>query len=91
AQAQAARQDAAALSARLAEATAAHDAAATGLAAAREATAAAEGRLGELEVRLRAVEAERDAAQRRSAQLVDQVSDLATALARLGTGARHDR
>ncbi|EEP69720.1 hypothetical protein MCAG_00047 [Micromonospora sp. ATCC 39149] len=64
------------------------DATAAQLAAAREAAAAVEGRLGELDARLRAAEAERDAAQRRSAQLVDQVSDMAAALARLGAAPR---
>ncbi|GAA2709219.1 hypothetical protein GCM10010429_23430 [Micromonospora olivasterospora] len=57
------------------------------LTAARQAVAAVQGRLDELDGRLRAAEAERDAAQRRSAQLVDQVSDLAAALARLGAPA----
>ncbi|RBI95952.1 hypothetical protein DRA43_30765 [Micromonospora provocatoris] len=39
------------------------------------------------------IEADRDAAQRRAGQLADQVSDLATALARLGarTGLRRPR
>ncbi|MGW4154950.1 hypothetical protein ACWEDF_17525, partial [Micromonospora chersina] len=57
------------------------------LAAARQAAAAVEARLAELTVRLAAAETDRDAAQRRAGQLADQVSDLATALARLGSRA----
>ncbi|NES37316.1 hypothetical protein G3554_14245, partial [Micromonospora sp. PPF5-17] len=57
----------------------------TELAAARDTAGAAEARLAELTVRLAAAEADRDAAQRRAGQLADQVSDLASALARLGT------
>ncbi|MBM0279995.1 hypothetical protein JM949_34950, partial [Micromonospora sp. STR1s_6] len=56
----------------------------TELATARQAAAGAEGRLTALTVRLEAAEADRDTAQRRVAQLGDQVSDLALALARLG-------
>ncbi|MGC1212066.1 MAG: hypothetical protein WA890_12465, partial [Micromonospora sp.] len=55
------------------------------LAAARDAAASAEARLAELTVRLGSAEADRDLAQRRAAQLADQVSDLASALARLGS------
>ncbi|MET7832651.1 hypothetical protein ABZS44_07445, partial [Micromonospora sediminicola] len=55
------------------------------LADARRAASAAEARAGDLASRTAAAEAERDAAQRRAGQLADQVSDLATALARLGT------
>ncbi|NJC12131.1 chromosome segregation ATPase [Micromonospora profundi] len=86
-----ARQEAAELAAQLrAElaATVAHrDSLAVELTAARQAAATAEGRLTALSVRLDAAESDRDLAQRRVAQLGDQVSDLAVALARLGAAA----
>ncbi|MEV4500158.1 hypothetical protein AB0J84_31245, partial [Micromonospora arborensis] len=53
---------------------------------ARQAVATAEGSVTALTVRLDAAETDRDLAQRRVAQLGDQVSDLALALARLGSG-----
>ena len=72
-------------------ATAAHrDTLTAELAAARQAAATAEGRLTALTVRLDAAETDRDLAQRRVAQLGDQVSDLALALARLGAAAPGD-
>ncbi|MFY1622669.1 hypothetical protein ACN268_05625 [Micromonospora sp. WMMD735] len=49
------------------------------MARAHQASAADRARLAELDRAL----ADRDAAQRRAAQLADQVSDLATALARI--------
>ncbi|PWR11267.1 hypothetical protein DKT68_06375 [Micromonospora acroterricola] len=52
--------------------------------------ATAEGRLTALTVRLEAAETDRDLAQRRVAQLGDQVSDLALALARLGAATPDD-
>ncbi|PWU44418.1 hypothetical protein DLJ46_26075, partial [Micromonospora globispora] len=61
------------------------DALAADLTAGRQAAASAEAGLRELTVRLQAAEADRDLAQRRAAQLADQVSDLASALARLGS------
>ncbi|MEH1057624.1 hypothetical protein V6U89_20750, partial [Micromonospora sp. CPCC 206171] len=83
-----AREEAAAVSARAREevagAAAQRDALAAELAEARRGGDAARARLTETEVRLRAAEADRDSAQRRAAQLADQVSDLAAALARLG-------
>ncbi|MBM0235530.1 hypothetical protein JNW91_29415, partial [Micromonospora sp. STR1_7] len=58
--------------------------------AARHAAATAEGRVTTLTVRLDAAETDRDVAQRRVAQLGDQVSDLALALSRLGAAAPED-
>ncbi|MER7166429.1 hypothetical protein ABT336_10240, partial [Micromonospora sp. NPDC000207] len=52
--------------------------------AARDAVAAAQARHADLEQRLRAAHADRDVAERRATQLADQVSNLASALARLG-------
>ncbi|MEU4401968.1 hypothetical protein [Micromonospora orduensis] len=93
-QAEHARQEATELAVRLrAElaATAAHrDTLAADLTAARDAAATAEGRVTTLTVRLDAAETDRDAAQRRVAQLGDQVSDLALALSRLGAATPHD-
>ncbi|RQX10575.1 hypothetical protein DDE19_32160, partial [Micromonospora ureilytica] len=93
-QADEARQEAAELAARLrAElaALAAHrDTLTAELAVARQATATAEGHRTALTVRLDAAETDRDLAQRRVAQLGDQVSDLALALARLGAAAPSD-
>ncbi|MEH0846351.1 hypothetical protein V6U81_28650, partial [Micromonospora sp. CPCC 205711] len=87
-----ARQETAAVAARareeLAAAAVQRDAVGAELAAARQAGAHAQARLAGLEVRLHAVEGDRDAAQRRAAQLADQVSDLAGALARLGSAGR---
>ncbi|MGW3790840.1 hypothetical protein ACWD8I_06660, partial [Micromonospora arida] len=57
---------------------------------ARQAAATAEGHRTTLTVRLDAAETDRDLAQRRVAQLGDQVSDLALALARLGAAAPGD-
>ncbi|MGW4502992.1 hypothetical protein ACWENR_30880, partial [Micromonospora sp. NPDC004336] len=61
-----------------------HDTLGAELTAAREAATAAEGRLDALTVRLRAAETDRDEAHRRVAQLAEQVSHLAAALAHLG-------
>ncbi|MEU4776020.1 hypothetical protein AB0G08_28735, partial [Micromonospora sp. NPDC023644] len=71
--------------AELADLAARHDTLRADLAAAREAATAAEGRADDLTVRLRAAETDRDEAQRRTAQLADQVSHLAAALANLGS------
>ncbi|MCM1014916.1 hypothetical protein FJ969_002195, partial [Micromonospora sp. XM-20-01] len=65
--------------------TAERDALAAELADVRRAASAAEARAADLAARTAVIEADRDAAQRRAGQLADQVSDLATALARLGT------
>ncbi|MCG5439497.1 hypothetical protein PSH25_003914, partial [Micromonospora sp. PSH25] len=60
------------------------------LTVARQAAATAEGHRTALTVRLDAAETDRDLAQRRVAQLGDQVSDLALALARLGAATPGD-
>ncbi|RKN36210.1 coiled-coil domain-containing protein [Micromonospora musae] len=75
------------LRAELTAAATGREALADELATARRVAATAEGRLTELTVRLQAAEADRDAAQQRVAQLAGQVSDLAAALARLGSAA----
>ncbi|MEU1362174.1 hypothetical protein ABZ356_20290, partial [Micromonospora zamorensis] len=93
-QADDARQEAAELAARLraelAATAAQRDTLTAELTAARQAAATAEGQVTALTVRLDAAETDRDLAQRRVAQLGDQVSDLALALARLGAATPDD-
>ncbi|MBG6104789.1 chromosome segregation ATPase [Micromonospora vinacea] len=93
-QADEARQEAAELAARLraelAALAAQRDTLTAELTVARQAAATAEGHRTTLAVRLEAAETDRDLAQRRVAQLGDQVSDLALALARLGAATPSD-
>ncbi|WP_410817821.1 hypothetical protein [Micromonospora sp. 050-3] len=93
-QADDARQEAAELAARLRAEVAAlaaqRDTLTADLTVARQAAATAEGHRSTLTVRLDAAETDRDLAQRRVAQLGDQVSDLALALARLGAATPGD-